>query len=379
MSIKSQVPRIVLVDDDELMLKSLHRHFKISMEGAEILTFSSPKQFIESLDTLASIDILVSDYLMPSINGVELINIVRRRYPQVLTVLLTGDTTGKVLCKSSISATFIVAKPFRREEFDDVITAFYRLNELPLSEAIKRALNETFIENELPILLSKIEDIDLDFHKLEAMLEQEVLIQAKLFHLCNSAYVGLSTKQYSLSTAIKTLGVDLVSAIIVSVCYHNMVAARYDIANCEQLSDINFRKVKLLKELVHKLHDGSIDSERVVFVQSLLFLGELGSEIAQLITESQCHSPESCYIEKLHIALYTATLIGYESAITDQLYALINALETANSDCNATKLLLLIDTITNKEVNQTVINTFFDQKSQDWLELFYELRSKYFS
>lgn len=379
MSIKSQVPRIVLVDDDELMLKSLYRHFTISMEGAEILTFSSPKQFIESLNTFASIDILVSDYLMPSINGVELINIVRRRFPQALTVLLTGDTTGKVLCKSSISATYIVAKPFRREEFDEVITAFYQLNELPLSEAIKPALNETFIENELPILLSKIEDIDLDFHKLEAMLEQEVLIQAKLFHLCNSAYVGLSTKQYSLSTAIKTLGVDLVSAIIVSVCYHNMVAAKYDIANCEQLIDINFRKVKLLKELVHKLHDGSIDSERIVFLQSLLFLGELGSEIAQLITASQCHSPQSCYIEKLHIALYTATLIGYEPAITDQLYALIKALETGRSDCNATKLLLLIDTITNKEVNEVVINIFFDQKSQNWLELFNEFRSKYFS
>ncbi|TMN32880.1 response regulator [Pseudoalteromonas sp. S2755] len=379
MSIKNQVPQIVLVDDDELMLKSLHRHFKISMEDAEILTFSSPKQFIGSLDTLTNIDILVSDYLMPSINGVELINIVRRSYPQVITVLLTGDTTGKVLCKSSISATFIVAKPFRREEFDEVITAFYRLNELPLNGAIKRALNETFIENELPILLSKIEDIDLDFPKLEAMLEQEVLIQAKLFHLCNSAYVGLSTKQYSLSTAIKTLGVDLVSAIIVSVCYHNMVAARYDIANCELLSDINFRKVKLLKELVHKLHDASIDSERVVFLQSLLFLGELGSEIAQLISESQRHSPQSYYTEKLYIALYTTTLIGYESAITDQLFALIKALETGSSDCSATKLLLLIDTITNNEVNQMVINTFFDQKSQDWLELFYELKSKYFS
>ncbi|MCG9761586.1 MULTISPECIES: response regulator [Pseudoalteromonas] len=379
MSIKNQVPRIVLVDDDELMLKSLYRHFNISMEGADILTFSSPKQFIESLDTLTSIDILVSDYLMPAINGVELINIVRRRYPQVLTVLLTGDTTGKVLCKSSISATFIVAKPFRREEFDDVITAFYRLCELPLSESIKQALNETFIQNELPILLSRIEDIDLDFHKLEAMLEQEVLIQAKLFHLCNSAYVGLSTKQYSLSTAIKTLGVDLVSAIIVSACYHNMVAARYNIVNCEQLSDINFRKVKLLKELVQKRRDSSVDTERIVFIQSLLFLGELGSEIVQLITENQCHSPGGCYTEKLHMALYTATLIGYESAITDELYALIEALETGTSDSNTTTLLLLTDTITNKEVNQGVIDMFCDQKGLDWLELFYELRSKYFS
>ncbi|MEJ6473766.1 response regulator [Pseudoalteromonas piscicida] len=379
MSINSTAPRIVLVDDDELMLKSLLRYFKITMADAEISTYSSPKQFIEALESTERIDIFVTDYLMPSVNGTELINTVRRRYSQVITVLLSGDTTGQILSKSSISATFIVAKPFHKAELDEVITAYERINALPLSDTIKRALNETFIENELPILLSKIEDIDLDFHKLEAMLEQEVLIQAKLFHLCNSAYVGLPTKQYTLTTALKTLGVDLVSAIIVSVCYHNMVAARYDISNCETLSEINFRKVKLLKELAHKLHDPSVNTERLVFIQSLLFLGELGFEIGQLITTKHRSSPKRDYIEKLQIALYTATLIGYEPAITEQLYELTTALEDDKPTNSATRLLLLVDTVTNNDMNFWVTKTFFDSDNQHWLEHFNELRSKYFS
>ncbi len=366
---------IAIIDDDELMLRSLVRYFKVSVPDAQINTFSSPVEFIKELSRFVRLDLVVTDYLMPKVNGLELIEQTRQHFKNTLSVLLTGDTSGQILTPSSLATTFIIAKPFKKSDLDEVLIAADRLSTLKLPKELELALIDTFIINDFPLLLNKLDDVDLDFKKLTKLLEKELVIQAKLFHLCNTAYVGLSTKKYSLETAIKTLGIDLVSAIITATCFQSMVTAHYTIHDCEQRIENNFKKVKLLKEIVNRTPAMEVNKEQMVFIESLLFLGELGEEIANICGFRELQN----YAEKLKISVFIATHIGYEANLISTLGLMYDTFCAGLPDNNeSVRLLLLVDTVDNKQLHADIITTHF-QDSPAWLEHFYELRQNYFA
>jgi DNA-binding NtrC family response regulator len=81
---------VLIVDDEVEVLDSLRRTLRD--EGYRILTAPSAA---EALPLLAQgeIDLIVSDIEMPDMSGTELVSFVRRTYPDVVRILLTGDAS----------------------------------------------------------------------------------------------------------------------------------------------------------------------------------------------------------------------------------------------------------------------------------------------
>jgi serine phosphatase RsbU (regulator of sigma subunit) len=80
--------RVALVDDETLVLGSLRLLFE-TVAGYEILVFANPT---EALKTLAGtpVDVVISDYLMPELNGIDLLTKVQQLQPEASRILLTG-------------------------------------------------------------------------------------------------------------------------------------------------------------------------------------------------------------------------------------------------------------------------------------------------
>ena len=87
---------ILCVDDEAIILNSLKEQLRRNF-GARYLyeTATSAEEAWAVIDELCAdgIEILtiVSDWLMPGIKGDEFLAQVHRRYPQVVTVMLTGQ------------------------------------------------------------------------------------------------------------------------------------------------------------------------------------------------------------------------------------------------------------------------------------------------
>jgi DNA-binding NtrC family response regulator len=80
---------IVLVDD-EVELTGLMSTLLAQGLGARVVTFNDPVEALHGLDAAAP-TFLVSDLLMPRMNGFEFLREVSRRRPELPCVLITGN------------------------------------------------------------------------------------------------------------------------------------------------------------------------------------------------------------------------------------------------------------------------------------------------
>lgn len=108
--------KAIAIDDEEINLLILEEVAKTA--GIKILSFIDPAEAVEYIKK-NYIDLVFTDYLMPGINGIELIKIIRVHHPAVPIIMLTSvsDHTDIKLMAIQAGATEFLAKPINPPEF----------------------------------------------------------------------------------------------------------------------------------------------------------------------------------------------------------------------------------------------------------------------
>ncbi len=108
--------RVLIVDDEHPVLKLLVR--VLSVDNYEIQSTDSGVAAASLLDmpNFRGVDLLVTDLMMPGMNGRELAAVVRKRYPAARVLYVTGfaDTLFKGVQELGDGESFI-EKPFGAE------------------------------------------------------------------------------------------------------------------------------------------------------------------------------------------------------------------------------------------------------------------------
>ena len=79
--------RVLIVDDEPGIVASLRRTLR--KEGWEILTAVGPRDALQILQG-GGVDMVISDYQMPGMTGLELLSQVTERWPETVCVLMSG-------------------------------------------------------------------------------------------------------------------------------------------------------------------------------------------------------------------------------------------------------------------------------------------------
>ncbi|MFH1807530.1 MAG: response regulator [Pseudomonadota bacterium] len=113
-------PTILFVDDEENILSALRRVLR--KENYELIFCGSPVEALQILKE-QSVDIVVSDHLMPEMTGLEFVAVVKDLHPQTMRVILTGQADLE-LAVSAINkgqVNYFLLKPWNDLELKIVL------------------------------------------------------------------------------------------------------------------------------------------------------------------------------------------------------------------------------------------------------------------
>lgn len=115
--IKSKIARtVLLVDDDEVMIGLLQK--TLEREGLESVATNNGKMALEKLeDPKNNIGIIISDIEMPEMDGLDLLKAVKKDYPDLPVILITGK--GGRFNRNDVEdagADGYITKPFKNTD-----------------------------------------------------------------------------------------------------------------------------------------------------------------------------------------------------------------------------------------------------------------------
>ena len=113
---------ILLVDDQRDILRLLHATLD-SLKKPELKIFESPSGEEALLESSRNkVDLLITDYMLPGMSGVELMHKIRARHPEAKVIIITGVANRKAREEMlNAGAVAIFDKPIPIADFLDVV------------------------------------------------------------------------------------------------------------------------------------------------------------------------------------------------------------------------------------------------------------------
>jgi DNA-binding NtrC family response regulator len=138
----NQQKRILLVDDEESVLSAIRR--ELMDEPYELLTAINGQ---EALEIMAENDIcvIIADFRMPEMDGMELLRIVKEKYPSTIRMMISGYANITILLKA-INENIIykfITKPWKDSE--------------ELKSVVQQAINYYNLRRERDLLLAEVQ------------------------------------------------------------------------------------------------------------------------------------------------------------------------------------------------------------------------------
>ena len=123
---------ILLVDDNSMGL--IARRTVLEELGHRVHTCSSPHEALEQCDK-QRFDVVVTDYKMPKMNGIEFIKELRKQHPAMSVILISGFADALGLNEASTGADIVLQKS--ANEVGLLIRAVNRLLRRPEKKPVK--------------------------------------------------------------------------------------------------------------------------------------------------------------------------------------------------------------------------------------------------
>ncbi len=208
--------RILFVDDEPNILRSIRR---ILVRRPYKTYYAGSAR--EALDLLKihEVDIVVTDMLMPGMNGYELLCKLKKEYPSITRVVLSGYARAELVQKAVIEgvAGVYLLKPLTIEKLAAVFERCMAIRGALKDKSVRRAVLSA---GPLPVLSEQRKRIvdaienDDDASRIAALIEADSIVTSGMLKLANSAFYGYSGKVGSVKDALVRVGLSATKGVM---------------------------------------------------------------------------------------------------------------------------------------------------------------------
>ena len=155
MNSEERIPVLLIVDDEEMVLTSL-RSFLTLETDYEVLGFDAPDKALEAVRGQA-IDLVISDYLMPKMTGIDFLLEVKKLQPFATRILLTGyaDKENAIKAINEVGLYQYVEKPWDNED---------------LKLVIQNGLERRFLMEQLESKIQEVQSVQQNLQDIQAQI-----------------------------------------------------------------------------------------------------------------------------------------------------------------------------------------------------------------
>ena len=107
-------PFVIVVDGDPAVRHSLR--FLLEIEGYAVTALSNPTAVLEHSSVHLAVCLII-DHDLPGMNGLDLMKVLRSRYPEIPLILMASNVDKQILSRSRAFGVQVVEKPI----FGDIL------------------------------------------------------------------------------------------------------------------------------------------------------------------------------------------------------------------------------------------------------------------
>ncbi|BDI29875.1 signal transduction protein [Capsulimonas corticalis] len=210
---------ILFVDDEPNVLQGLQRMLRPLRDVWNVKFAEGGAQALQMLAE-APFDVVVSDMRMPGMSGSQLLSAVRDRHPQIIRVILSGQSEKEFILEAVTAAHQFLSKPCEAEVLKATITRACLLRDgvsNPETQALVSSLKALPVS---PSIHAELCDLlateGTSLQKVGQTVAGCLGMSAKVLQLVNSAFFGLPRVVASPAEAVVLLGADTMKSLTLS-------------------------------------------------------------------------------------------------------------------------------------------------------------------
>ena len=209
--------RMLFVDDEPNVLEGLQRML-FPLQREYEMAFASSGE--DALDLMAKehFDIVVSDMRMPGMDGAQLLAEIKKRHPDTIRFVLTGQSDAETVYRSVGEAHQFLMKPCKPKLLKECVDRALAIRDLLRSDSLRSVVAQIGSLPPMPQtyaqLCEKLRSPEVSAEEIGHVMESDLAMTAKVLHLVNSAFFGLRRQVSTASQAVALLGFDTIKAIV---------------------------------------------------------------------------------------------------------------------------------------------------------------------
>ena len=226
--------RLLFVDDEPMLLQGLRRALHGMRQEWEMNFVEGGAAALEALAREPYVAV-ITDMRMPGMDGAELLEQVKRRYPEIVRMVLSGQSSKEAVRRSIAPAHQYMAKPCDPEELKMRLAQAFAMRDLLATPAVKAVVAGLKSIPSLPLLydqlMAELQSEKSSLARIGKIISTDVGMTAKILQLANSAFIGLRCHVSNPEHAVSLIGIDTVRTLVLSVHVFSQYEAHSEIAS----------------------------------------------------------------------------------------------------------------------------------------------------
>jgi HD-like signal output (HDOD) protein len=264
--------RILFVDDEPRVLQGMQNSLRKQRHAWDMVFAPGPEAALAELER-GSFDVIITDMRMPHMDGAALLKRVQAKHPEIVRIVLSGQTDQEMARRAVTVAHQFLAKPCDGEMIRNVIRRACDLQALLQDKTLRSIVGSIDRLPSVPHLYHELtaalDAPSSSMASVGAIVQRDTALTAKILQAVNSAFFGNGRPTTNLAQALNYLGLDILKSLVLLVHAGGFSNNHRDQASRIQIHAFNIARIASL------IARGRLDEKEAFTAGMLADIGRL--------------------------------------------------------------------------------------------------------